>query len=95
MLNSSYGSLNDMPLDDNVLNNSNLTAVLNQERDPAKLRQLYKEFCEAVKNNQRRDSSGKQELNIHDLLQELGLIVLDNQTNNRNLARNRLDDMNE
>ena len=59
MLNSSYGSLNDMPLDDNVLNNSNLTAVLNQERDPAKLRQLYKEFCEAVKNNQRRDSSGK------------------------------------
>ena len=38
MLNSSYGSLNDMPLDDNVLNNSNLTAVLNQERDPAKLR---------------------------------------------------------
>ena len=48
-----------MPLDDNILNNSNFTAVLNQERDPAKLRQFYKEFCEAVRNNQRRDSSGK------------------------------------
>jgi hypothetical protein len=51
MLDSSYGSAYDMPLDDGVLNNSNLTAVLNQERDPEKLREFYKEFCNAVRNN--------------------------------------------
>ena len=44
-------------IDDNMLNNSNLSAVLNQERDPVRLRTFFKEFSEAIRNNKRRDSS--------------------------------------
>ena len=58
MLNSSYNSAHDIALDDNMLNNSNLSAVLNQERDPIKLRTFFKEFSEAIRNNKRRDASG-------------------------------------
>lgn len=86
MLNSSYNSAHDIAIDDNMLNNSNLSAVLNQERDPIKLRTFFKEFSEAIRNNKRRDASGLQNINIHDVLQELGLITLDPAP-----IRNRLD----
>jgi hypothetical protein len=86
MLNSSYNSAHDIALDDNMLNNSNLSAVLNQERDPTKLRSFFKEFSEAIRNNKRRDASGLQNINIHDILQELGML-----TSQPAPVRNRLD----
>ena len=54
---------------------TNYSTILNQEQDPEKLRQFYKQFCMGIKNNKRKTQQGNfDEVNLLDLLQDLRLI---------------------
>ena len=55
-----------------ALNHSQMSAVMNQEQDSKKIRQMYQEFCEVVRRIKQGD-----EVNLHDLLFEMRFLGYD------------------
>ena len=70
MLNDSDFIPRDLGMD--MINVTNYSTILNQEQNPEKLRQFYKQFCHAIKNNKRKSEQTREdEVNLIDLLSDL------------------------
>ena len=69
--------------------NSNMPTAAKGGKSSMKLRDMYKEFCDAINDNRQRNSQTYQyEVNLHDVLMDLHLIGPDT---DHNLERQALD----
>lgn len=85
MLNESDYQQRDLGMD--MLNVTNYSTILNQEQNPEKLREFYKQFCHAIKNNKRKSEASKDdEVNLVDLLCDLRMIAPESGRNNKAVA---------
>ena len=75
MLNDSgdYSTGGDRGPESEGLDVTDLALVMDQERDPKRLRDFYRDFCAAVKAS-KQDTGGGEEINIHDVLVDLLLL---------------------
>lgn len=77
MLNDSEYEPRDLGMD--MLNVTNYSTIIQQEQNPEKLREFYKQYSIAIRNNKKkRDTNDYDEVNLLDLMSDLRLIGSDN-----------------
>ena len=77
MLNDSEYEPRDLGMD--MLNVTNYSTIIQQEQNPEKLREFYKQYSTAIRNNKKkRETNDYDEVNLLDLLGDLRLIGNEN-----------------
>jgi hypothetical protein len=77
MLNDSEYEPRDLGMD--MLNVTNYSTIIQQEQNPEKLREFYKQYSTAIRNNKKkRETNDYDEVNLLDLLSDLRLIGNEN-----------------
>jgi hypothetical protein len=77
MLNDSEYEPRDLGMD--ILNVTNFSTIIQQEQNPEKLREFYKQYSTAIRNNKKkRETNDYDEVNLLDLLGDLRLIGNEN-----------------
>jgi hypothetical protein len=85
MLNDSNLEPTDLPMD--MINVTNYSTILQQEQNPEMLREFYKQYSTAIKNNKkRRDTNDYDEVNLLDLLSDLRMIGQESHRRQRAVA---------
>ena len=77
MLNDSEYEPRDLGMD--MLDVTNYSTIIQQEQNPEKLREFYKQYSTAIRNNKKkRETNDYDEVNLLDLLSDLRLIGNEN-----------------